>query len=329
MQDLDSLRARVDQTAEKLAVAETERRERTTSLVEMLQQLEEKYSAQEDELIHYRQRLAPLEAANGELAALMGRFLDLIDTGFETGGSGSLREAAKLAADMLGTEAPQLEDVGQTDEAALADQVLREFEDTTAAQPLDAADADASEAPIEAAPQIQAETDTQVETETETLSDIGEQPDQLVAENDEQQVLTEAEPVGQFEEVSSVVLDLETEEDAAMGKEDLPAIVQVAADIAADDGLTTVASELADDIDMSAVAEEIAAAVNAEAIAAESLAEDEDADPADDIKALLARVEALAAKAEAMRESEEGDAVAEPEELMDQPVEIKQAGSAA
>lgn len=167
------------------------------------------------------------------------------------------------------------------------------------------------------------------EAETEALSDISVQTDEVVAQDDEQEVLAEAEPAGQFEEVSNLVLDLETDEDAALGTEDLPAMVQVAADIAADDGLTTVAGELADDIDMSAVAEEIAAAVNAEAMAAEPLADEESADPADDIKALLARVEALAAKAEAMREPDDGDAVTQSEGLMDQPEALKQAGSAA
>ena len=295
MQDLDSLRARVDQTAEKLAVAETERRERTSSLVEMLQRLEEKYTSQEDELTYYRQRLQPLEAANGELAALMGRLLDLIDAGFEHGGTGSLQEAATLAADMLGTEAPGSEAVAQTDEAALADQVLREFEETAVEQSLDDGTPEISDASAEESAQSAAEI----------VSDAGEQPEQIQLQDEDQEVLTEAEPAGQFEEVSSMVLDLETEEDAALGTEDLPSIVQVAADIAADDGLTTVAGDLSDDVDMSAVAEEIAAAVNAEATAAESLADDESADPADDIKALLARVEALAAKAEAMREPEE------------------------
>jgi len=314
MQDLNSLRVRVDQTAEKLAVAETERRERTSSLVAMLQRLEEKYSTQEDQLTHYRQRLEPLEAANGELAALMGRLLDLIDAGFEQGSTGSLQEAATLAADMLGAEAPQLGDAGQTDEAALADQVLREFEDTAAGLSQDDGSSETLEAPEE--------------PETEMLSDINEQPDHVAAQADEVELLVEAEPAGQFEEVSGMVLDLETDEDAALGTEDLPAIVQVAADIAADDGLTTVAGDLTDDIDMSAVAEEIAAAVNAEA-SAESLADDESADPAEDIKALLARVEALAAKAEAMREPEDKDGVSSSDNLADQAVELKQAGSAA
>ena len=319
MQDLDSLRARVDQTAEKLAVAETERRERTSSLVEMLQRLEEKYTSQEDELTYYRQRLQPLEAANGELAALMGRLLDLIDAGFEHGGTGSLQEAATLAADMLGTEAPGSEAVAQTDEAALADQVLREFEETAVEQSLDGGTPEISDASAEESAQSAAEI----------VSDAGEQPEQIQLQDEDQEVLTEAEPAGQFEEVSSMVLDLETEEDAVLGTEDLPSIVQVAADIAADDGLTTVAGDLSDDVDMSAVAEEIAAAVNAEATAAESLADDESADPADDIKALLARVEALAAKAEAMREHEEAGTAAASEELADQAVELRQAGSAA
>lgn len=327
MQDLDSLRARVDQTAEKLAVAETERRERTSSLVEMLQRLEEKYTSQEDELTYYRQRLQPLEAANGELAALMGRLLDLIDAGFEHGGTGSLQEAATLAADMLGGEASQREDVGQTDEEALADQVLREFEQTAVGQPLDDVIPEAVEASAEAS--VEEPVEAPAEAAAEMVSDAGEQPDQFGVQDETQEALTEEEPAGQFEEVSSMVLDLETDEDAAMGTEDLPSIVQVAADIAADDGLTTVAGDLSDDIDMSAVAEEIAAAVNAEAMAAESLADEESADPADDIKALLARVEALAAKAEAMREPEEAGAVVASEEPADQAVELRQAGSAA
>jgi hypothetical protein len=114
----------------------------------------------------------------------------------------------------------------------------------------------------------------------------------------------EAEIVAQFEKVSGTVLDLEIEEDAPNGMGDYPAIVRVAADMAADDGLVRTTDELVPDIEMSVVAEEIAAAVNADTLPLKSLTAEMDDDSDNDIKALLARVEALAAKAELMREPE-------------------------
>ena len=264
MQDLDTLRTRVDQAADKLATAESARRAQTSSLVTMLQRLEEKYTSQEAELDYYRQRIEPMEVANRELSGLMDRLLDLIDTGFEKDSAGALQDAAKLAADMLGSSAPQPVD----DAAVEIPEVTGELAEQDEALASEEALIEMSEDVIEeAVPALE--------------------PDQGT--------------VAQFENVSAAVLDLETDEDAAAGLDNLPTIVRIGADMADDDGLVTAMEEPAD---MSLFAEEIAAAVAADTAQPKPGAAEERDDAANDIKALLARVEALAAKAALMREPE-------------------------
>jgi hypothetical protein len=269
MQDLETLRTRVDQTADKLATAETERRDQTSSLVNMLQRLEEKYTSQEVELNYYRQRIQPMEVANGELARLMDKLLDLIDAGFDQGSMGSLQDAAKLATDMLGANLSQSA-VEEVQEApAVAEAVAEEVVVATTEDII----GEGAEEPVE-----------------EPVEDADEDADDGTVED------ADDGTVVQLEDVSDAVLALELVEDAPNGMDDYPAIIRVAADMAAD--------ELAPDIEMSVVAEKIAAAVNADTSLLTLGTAETDDDSENDIKALLARVEALAAKAELMREPE-------------------------
>lgn len=299
MQDLESLRTRVDQTADKLATAETERRDQTSSLVNMLQRLEEKYTSQEVELNYYRERIQPMEAANGELAKLMDKLLDLIDTGFDEGAMGSLQDAAKLATDMLGSDLPQPAHEEPQEASAVAEAVAEE--DDVQEAP---AFAEVEEVVQEASPVDEAAPEEElVATAEEIIDEVVEEP--------------EDGTVVQFENVSEAALALELAEDAPDGMDDYPVVVHMASDMAVDDGLVRTTDELAPDIEMSAVAEEIAAAVNADISPEESRNSEVGNNSANDIKALLARVEALAAKAELMREPEIENLAAGSDEPID------------
>ena len=79
MQDFDTLRDRVEETARNLTSAQGERQAQTETLIGILRQLEEKYAAQEQQLAYYRDRVEPLQQANEQLSQLMGNLLDLID----------------------------------------------------------------------------------------------------------------------------------------------------------------------------------------------------------------------------------------------------------
>jgi hypothetical protein len=302
MQDLESLRTRVDQTADKLAIAETERRDQTSSLVNMLQRLEEKYTSQEVELNYYRERIQPMEAANGELAKLMDKLLDLIDTGFDEGSMGSLQDAAKLATDMLGSDL--LEPADEEPQEAAAEAVAEEEAAAEAVAEEEAAEEEVQEAPTVA----EAVPEEEVIATAEDIVD--EVDDEVVEEADDGTVV-------QFENVSEAALAFELAEDAPDGMDDYPVVVHMAADMAVDDGLVRRTDELAPDIEMSAVAEEIAAAVNADVSPEESRDSEVDNNSANDIRALLARVEALAAKAELMREPEIDNLAAGSDEPID------------
>jgi len=103
MSEFDALRSRVEETAARLAVTQSDRRERNQSLLETLARLETKFAAQEQELVYYRERIRPLEAANVQLSALMGRLLDMVDTGLGEADDPEdpVRAATAMAAAML------------------------------------------------------------------------------------------------------------------------------------------------------------------------------------------------------------------------------------
>jgi hypothetical protein len=268
MQDIETIRARVDRTASRLAEAESERRERTSSLVGMLQRLEDKYARQEEELSYYRDRMAPMEQANSELAGLMGKLLDMIDAGFELGSQTALQEAAAIATQMLDSEASGAsEATGVPEVAEIPDFVSSDAEE------------------VDSFPESEAEPEPVVE------APASEFPLALAPEEQESAC---------FEDVSEGALDFELEEEGAECADDLPGIVTLAVERAADDGM---AGQDTDEIDITAVAEEIAAAVSDRSLA-EDTSSPHGTETSDDIKALLARVEALAAKAELMRSPE-------------------------
>ena len=81
MHEFDALRSRVEDTAARLAAAQSNRRDRNSSLLDTVARLEGKFAAQEQELAYYRERIRPLETANAQLSALMSRLLDMVDGG--------------------------------------------------------------------------------------------------------------------------------------------------------------------------------------------------------------------------------------------------------
>jgi len=100
-------------------LAQSERQQETQSLIEILRDLEEKYSAQEKQFAYYRSRLEPLEQSNAQLTALIEHLLDLIDGGFGENSLDPLRKASAMASAMLRSD---MEDAGETfPEAAQAD----------------------------------------------------------------------------------------------------------------------------------------------------------------------------------------------------------------
>ena len=123
MQDFDTLRRRVEETAERLTSAQSERQKETQSLVGILRHLEEKYSAQEKQFAYYRARLEPLEQSNAHLTVLIENLLDLIDTGFGENSLEPLRKASEMASTMLENEIKPLDDAS-SDHDGISDQEI-------------------------------------------------------------------------------------------------------------------------------------------------------------------------------------------------------------
>lgn len=198
MQDFDTLRYRVEETAQKLASAQGERQDQTDTLVDILRQLEEKYAAQEQQVSFYRNRVEPLEQANEQLSLLMGNLLDLIDDGFGEDSLAPMRKASEMATALLATDmVPEAEEL--TEESVPVDDKVDE-------QPV------SEQADMEI--DIEPEAEIDLEFEVEVAPEPQPEPEiEAAAESDsepERQPEVAAEPVPDHEAVS----DPKTEEPA-------------------------------------------------------------------------------------------------------------------
>lgn len=201
MQDFDTLRNRVEETAQKLTSAQSERQEQTETLIGTLRALEEKYAAQEQQVAYYRDRVEPLEQANEQLSLLMGNLLDLIDTGFGEDSLAPMRRASDMASAMLATDlavdtASVAEDdapeVTEDDAPEIAeDDALRtdaEMEQPVSVEPEDEISAEGDSGPgaeietdleqlQEAAGEIESQAGIDEETTGEAEIDVDPQPE--------------------------------------------------------------------------------------------------------------------------------------------------------
>jgi hypothetical protein len=384
MQDFDTLRDRVEATTEMLKSAQADRQDQTESLVAILRQLEEKHAAQAQQLTYYKKRVAPLEQANRQLAALMENLLDLIDGGFGEDSLMPLRDASNMAAAMLESDLfmPEQEaaarPAGESDDEAaqadVADLQGADVDEVAAAGP-DAGDEEDEDPPADAGEYFEAVADDATEFEDDADADPGtaepdlemeedallsldelldlaseESPPETVAFADvdpDSPVMADREdptepveaiagdspaadavagdgiiddggfeaeflgdeidrPVPCFEDVSEATLELETEEDAAAGTDDLPDVVKDAMVGREEDGAVGLVPEIPGmdgETGSDAAAEDDLATIAALAQAIEEETANDDARPPapSDIRALLLRVERLAKKAEAMR----------------------------
>ena len=116
MQDFDTLRHRVEDTAIRLTSAQSERQQETQALIGILRDLEEKYTAQEKQFAYYKARLEPLEQSNAQLTSLIENLLDLIDQGFGENSLDHLRKASTMASTMLERDMA-VDDDSQADQA--------------------------------------------------------------------------------------------------------------------------------------------------------------------------------------------------------------------
>lgn len=206
MQDFDTLRNRVEETAQKLTSAQGERQDQTETLVGILRQLEEKYAAQEQQVAFYRDRVEPLEQANGQLSLLMGNLLDLIDNGFGEDSLAPMREASQMASAMLATDMAM--DMAPTDESAAEEAAPTAEIDH---EPLVAEDVVAEEV-VEEDVVVDAATEPEAEAELEIAAESeAETESELIIES-EPDGGSDAEPAGLTSEDVLELLDVEPEE---------------------------------------------------------------------------------------------------------------------
>lgn len=329
MQDFDTLRNRVEATAQKLASVQTERHDQTQSLVDILRQLEEKHAAQEQQLAYYRDRVVPLEQANQQLTGLIEHLLGLIDRGFGEDSLGPLRNASEMASAMLANDllmeerrpaaAPDrdaqrvaLPEFGSEDAAdddtefafASYDEETQgdDPEDDDAAVSGDSGDDDA-------VTDLQMEEDALISLDEllEIASGDGADEPDSFSPAAESAPPEEAAP---FEDVSQTVLEHEAREEDAAGPDHLPDRVKQAMAAAAGTPEPAMAAFDAVMASASASEEDEVEALSAitEALEAGASGDNANAPPPapSDIRALLLRVEALARKAEAMRMAQAG-----------------------
>jgi len=293
MEEFNELRSRVEETAGKLANLHVERQEQGKSLISTLIHLEEKYSEQEQELAHYKEKMEPLERANQDLAVLLENLSDLIDRGFGEDSLQPMRNATDMASKMLDKDLvapPVVEETVEAEEEPVAiemeaEPVPEEFDEEPA------------ELSVETFEEV---SDEELEAELEEDPVTDDLPEMVMAFCAPEAIADE-EPMMEAEANDTALPGIEAEIDTPMAVEE-----EEPEEIGFDE--------------LVAEAEE-AEAEEAPEIVAEPAAED-DTPASTDIRALLERVQALAGKTEAMREDDAG-AQAELDEIA-KAVEIAQ-----
>lgn len=304
MSDFDALREKVEQTAGRLAAAQTDRQHRTEGLLEMLGRLEDRFNVQQEQLAHYRTRVEPLEQSNRELCELMHSLLNIIDADIVAGQDDPLHRAVDMATRMLAEDmapAPALE--GGHGGGAEPDM---RFEDAPA-QLLDA------EAETEAG--SEAETDAAlpaavIDAEAEALAmSVGARSTESSADIE----LPDDDPTADLVEMSAPPADNGPDAEA-----------MIADEIAAEDVPPEMAEPVAEDAAEPALeeADEPVLEETAEIPPAEAADDDE----AEDSEALTAELNIPEPAAETVIEAEAESAIAEAlEEALDSMAEAEQA----
>lgn len=297
MSDFDALREQVEQTAGRLAAAQTDRQTRTENLLGMLGRLEDRFNVQQEQLTHYRTRVDPLEQSNRELCELMQSLLNIIDADIVAGQDDPLHSAVDLATRMLAEDmAP---DPAMQDRHGGAAEPDMRFEDA----PAQLLDAEAeSEAEVEAG--TEAELPAAVsDAEAEALAmSIGARSAESSADTE----LLDDDPAAGVAEMSEPPADDGSDADAIIAEEiaaeDMPPeIAESVADGAAEPAMEEAAQPVLEDTVENRPAAE---AEDAESLTAELNIPEPDAGTVIEAEAESAVAEALEEALDSMSEAE-------------------------
>lgn len=101
MNDLAELKRRVDSAVDHLAAAQNARRQQQDSLIQLLADLEVKFDARHQELVHCHSRITDLEETNTQLTELLTTVVRLIESGSVEDSNDVIFRASKMAADLV------------------------------------------------------------------------------------------------------------------------------------------------------------------------------------------------------------------------------------
>ena len=114
MSDLDILKGRIDRAVQQLSDVQATRRQSNDTLTGLLSDLEAKYRARDEELGYCSQRIVGLESDNRELFHLVEQLVGIMETWAGQGNEDPVFDAAALASNLLddwqptaGGEAPE------------------------------------------------------------------------------------------------------------------------------------------------------------------------------------------------------------------------------
>jgi hypothetical protein len=309
MEDFDTLRENVADTAKRLSQAQADRQARSEELFAMLGRLEKSFDTQLDQLAQYRARVEPLEQANHMLFGLVTGLLDVIEADIAENRNDPLHDATEMVAKMLSrdkapapaalsAEDPEEPAEEQAGEDGAAEEPEIWFEDVpddvlnaelqAGAEPGDTAvPAEASDAEVEALAMSigshAAEAETETEAEAEAEADEPAPVEEITAEHaapDDGAPAPDPEPA-----------------EAGTGDADEMEVLTVELDIPSPDADAVVVSETG-----RAVNDALTEALDTISEAEDAVQSDPDAE-LPDVRALLRRVEKAALKAQALSQS--------------------------
>lgn len=104
MRDLGVLKERIEYAERHLTASHTARERESQALMQMWQQIRERFELQEEEIARYRAQLSELTAANDELTALVDRLIASVEGGIADSGNETVPAIAQLADELLRSE---------------------------------------------------------------------------------------------------------------------------------------------------------------------------------------------------------------------------------
>ncbi len=110
MTDIDGLKQRIGLVDLRLQTAHSARERESASLIEMWEEMRNRYADQQDTVAELRQKISELENTRDELTALVSGLLEAVESGIERMADDSIPDIREMAGQLIGLDGAEREE---------------------------------------------------------------------------------------------------------------------------------------------------------------------------------------------------------------------------